>query len=496
VRSPAVDTFAGKVHVQWAPEEAVTPLGQLPFFIDYLKQAGLFEPWVADCPLTYTSPNAPKKRDFLGTLMLGLLAGAKRYVHVTALRNDGVNPALLGMTRVCSDDSVRRALAALDPEAAAAWLQRHLDYVVRPLMAEPWILDVDSSVKPIYGHQEGAEVGYNPTKPGRPSHVYHTYAMAELRLVLDTVVMPGNQHHGSHSLPGLTRLLDEMAAHERPYLVRGDADYGAERTMADLEQRGQAYLFRLRMTSNVKRKLPKLAAQRGWRDVGQGWQAAETRLRLGGWSRKRRVVVLRRPIRKDTSSLLRHDTDAAGQAALGLVEVLDSNRQIYEYAALVTSLGSEVLSLASLYRDRADAENLFDELKNHWGWGGFTTRDLARTRITARITALVYNWWSLFVRLIDPRTPREAITSRPLLMDGVARATRHAGRTTLSITSSHAEHPGVRQAFAEVANFLAELRQTAPQLTEIERWCRILARALSPYLFGRTPKPPPNLLPA
>jgi len=40
-RSPAVDTFAGKVHVKWAPDEAVTPLGQLLFFIDYLKQAGL-----------------------------------------------------------------------------------------------------------------------------------------------------------------------------------------------------------------------------------------------------------------------------------------------------------------------------------------------------------------------------------------------------------------------------------------------------------------------
>ena len=32
-----------------------------------------------------------------------------------------------------------------------------------------------------------------------------------------------------------------------------------------------------------------------------------------------------------------------------------------------------MLSLGQLYRDRADAENTFDELKNQWGWGGFTT---------------------------------------------------------------------------------------------------------------------------
>jgi hypothetical protein len=37
------------------------------------------------------------------------------------------------------------------------------------------VLDIDSTIKPLYGQQEGAVVGYNPHKPGRPSHCYHTY---------------------------------------------------------------------------------------------------------------------------------------------------------------------------------------------------------------------------------------------------------------------------------------------------------------------------------
>ena len=57
-----VDSFAGSVRVEFDHEAAFTPLGQLPFFIDFLKTAGLFEAFVADCPLRYTSPNAPKKR--------------------------------------------------------------------------------------------------------------------------------------------------------------------------------------------------------------------------------------------------------------------------------------------------------------------------------------------------------------------------------------------------------------------------------------------------
>jgi len=86
--SATADTFAGRVRVEWDDQVAVTPLGRLPFFIDYLKRAGLFDEWVADCPLHLIRPNAPSKRDLLGTLMLSVLAGQRRYAHITALRCD------------------------------------------------------------------------------------------------------------------------------------------------------------------------------------------------------------------------------------------------------------------------------------------------------------------------------------------------------------------------------------------------------------------------
>ncbi len=40
-----VDSFAGKIAVQWAPEDAVTPPGQLPFFIDSPKQSPCSASW-------------------------------------------------------------------------------------------------------------------------------------------------------------------------------------------------------------------------------------------------------------------------------------------------------------------------------------------------------------------------------------------------------------------------------------------------------------------
>ncbi len=74
-----VDTFGGPVDVEWDPDAAVAPLGHLAFFAKYLKVSGRFDALVADCLLVYTSPNAPSKRDILGTVLLSVLVGQSRY---------------------------------------------------------------------------------------------------------------------------------------------------------------------------------------------------------------------------------------------------------------------------------------------------------------------------------------------------------------------------------------------------------------------------------
>jgi len=317
--SAIADTFAGRIHVEWDATAPVTPFGQLPFFIDYLKQAGLFDAWVGDCPLSLTSPNAPSKRDLLGTVLLSVLAGHRRYAHITTLCCDAVNPPLLGMRKVVSEDSVRRGLATIGEAKGLPWLQSHLDDCTTPLLGEPWVLDMDSTVKTLYGHQEGAELGYNPHKPGRPSHAYHTHMLSSLRLVLRVDVLPGDQYNVAHATDGLWTLLDHLGPSRRPALLRGDKSWGIERVMARAEQTDLAYLFRLRMTANVKRSLERAMQQSDWADAGQGWQGKETSLRLSGWSRQRRIVLLRRKLARDlaaTAARLRRG--GTGQAAMGI----------------------------------------------------------------------------------------------------------------------------------------------------------------------------------
>ena len=257
----------------------------------------------------------------------------------------------------------------------------------------------------------------------------------------------------------------------------------------EAERRGLNYLFKLRLTAGVKRVLERAMGQRDWQDAGAGWQGKWGEVRLHGWGRQRRVVLLRRRL---AGVMLTARAAGGRQLALGFVE-LDARQEAWEYAVLVSSLEAELVTIAQLYRDRGDAENSFDAFKNQWGWAGFTTHDLKRCRLMSRIVALVYNWWNLFVRLADPERHREAITSRPLLLHAIGRQTQHAGQTTITVTSPHGEHHRARRAFTRIAAFFAALRQTAEQLTDLDRWYRILSYALVKYLKGRQLDPPRRL---
>ena len=477
-----VETFSGKVGLGWDEEAGVTAFGQLPYFVEFLKTSGLFEAWVKDCPLSYTSPKAPAKREVLATLLLSVLAGQRRYAHIDVLRADTLAPTLRGVDKLVSEDSARRAFKSVDEDACQQWLDGHLKRSYEELRGEEWILDVDATVKPLYGSQEGALLGYNPAKPGRPSHVYHSYLAANIRLLLGVEVQQGNQTAPSYAQPRLWQFLDELGPERRPKLLRGDAHWGSEQALLGAEQRGVDYLFRLRQTAGVKRLITRLFASDDWTPAGQGWQGVRSQLQLQGWSRSREVIVLRRQMR-DSLAFDQSVGSQPRQLSLGLTEVVEGG-VLYEYAVLATSLDEELEALAQRYRDRGDAENNFAELKNPWGWTGYTTRDLKRSRVMAGVIALAYNWWGLFTRL-TAGGKGEAITTRPLLLHGIARRTRHSPQTTLTITSSHAKARQVRRALETASGFLKRVARTAEQLGSFSRWRLILSWIFRDFLAGR-----------
>ena len=272
-----VDTPGARIQLQWDHGASATPNAQLAFFGEFLATTGIDDSWVNRCPLIYTSPNAHRKLDVLGTRLLAILAGHKRYSHITGLRGDTLSAETLGMQKMISEDALRRSLSRTNAEQSQRWLAPQLLGSVQAALNTPWILDIDTTIKPCM-------------TPG-----------------------PGDQ----------------------------------------------------------------------------GWSAVEDTLKLASREKSRRVVVLRRGVKADLA-LRRKIKNAVGEQIELLMPAQDV--EVWEYAVLVTNSTCALDAFGQLYRDRADCENDFDELKNQWGWGGFTTQDIERCQTSARAIALVYNW--------------------------------------------------------------------------------------------------------
>jgi hypothetical protein len=500
-----VQTPGGVFEVQWSNEGKATAMGQLAFFAEFLQTSGLFEHWLQSCPLRYSSPNAPKVVDVLGTWMLGILNGQDRYAHVGALRGDTVAREVLGMSKIIGDDSLRRALGAIAPAPKAAhntqeratqqaqalqaeqWMQAQLRHSIANATQSGWILDCDTTVKVLYGHQEGAVVSYNPQKPGRPSHTIHTYWIGNLRLVLDAQLQAGNRHSPSHGRDGLKALLQGLPQDQRPKLVRGDSAYGSESEMLQLQELKQPYLFKLRQTAGVKQLIKRQWRRPDWSDMGQGWTGCEDELRLSGWSTKRRVIVMRRQRRTD---LVLEQKSKTQKDQIELL-LIDENEPVksWDYAVLVSNAQYTLEQIGQLYRDRADCENGFDEIKNQWGWGGYSTQDIERCALSARAVALIYNWWSWYVRLANPKSRLEAKTSRPKLLSAVGKLTSHARVHKIVLVLTHEACSQIKTMIANIHAGVQHIRNAAPQLTGHHRWYA-LARYIADKILAFVPNTP------
>lgn len=473
--------------VEWSDEDArVTRMGGLAYFVQYLEATGLFEHLVQACPLSYESNNAPNKRDLLGTLLLSVLSGQTRYAHISALSGSGLDAQLMKMDKIPSEDSVRAGMLRLvksteAAEATGEWLGGCFERLSAGMLEVPWVLDVDVTVKPLFGKQEGAVRGYNPAKPGRPSHAYHSFWVGHLRLCLDVQVRPGNETAGSFGLGPVLDWLGRRPAGELPEFVRGDIGYGNQTWMQELEKLGVAYLFKLKQTKGVKELVSSCELQSDWEQALGNWQCCESSLQLCGWSQSRRVVVYRRAHHRKRAPAKQAAAlpGTIVQSELLPLELLEEDSLSYEYAVYVTSMTESADEIRTLYNPRGDNENCYDELKNQWGWGGFTLKDLARSELMARFIALIYNWWSIYTKLVDDQIAREAITSRPMLLMHTAKVSTHQSTRTLLVFCAHAQAERIKEMLETAAERLkAWASLTTEQLKKRSVWRRIIDHIL------------------
>ena len=442
-------TAAGQVYLE-ASDEAMTPFGGFVPLAAFFQKLGVFDSLASSCPVERSSPNASRIHDVLLSFILACLCDGSRFNHINRLREDPTLCELFGLKKIVSDDTVRRLFGQISPEQSGDWIAKASSLLWRAA-PEHFILDWDSTVQTRYGNQEGAEVGYNPHKRGRKSHHPLLAVIAGTRLCPYYRWRAGNTGSSSQWLEAMEKAEQWMGV--RPWLNRGDVGFCSEKIMAWHEQSDKPdYLFKLRLTKNLKRAIVRLDDS-DWEGCPSPGllQSTELKLQLTGWSQPRRVVVARR--------LLGHIGGEDDGEFWSYAK--------YEYEAYVTSLSLEYArswQVVELYRKRADCENVFDELKNQWGFNGFCSRYKEVTETAARLLLVAYNTWNLFLRLLEPDRHVEARHGRRWFLFISARLVKTSRQRIWKLAISGNWRAELMQGYQRV---LAWLNLTAPQLESI-----------------------------
>ena len=444
----AFRTAGGTVALR-ATDDALTPYGGLVPWAAFIRHTGIVERLAESCPVKRTSPNAKPVHDILHSFLLTALVDGRRFAHVERLREDPTVTELFGLRSVVGDDTIKRLFGSIDEPAGAAWVAQAAAPIWGALPEQP-ILDWDSTVQTKFGHQEGAEVGYNPVKPGRRSFHPLVAVGAGTRLCAAFRFRSGDTVTATQWQAAMEDAQATLGGRQ-VWLNRGDLGLGHEAIMAwhEAVANRPKYLFKLRLTTNVRRALHALP-ETAWQGPAKAgvWQVAEARVRLPGWSAERRVVFARK---------LQGETPALAQGQFW-------HQVKHELAAYVTNLGEPAANawqVQALYRERADAENVFDELKNQWGFNGFCARSRRVSALAARLLLLVYNLWTLFVRLLEPARHVEAAGSRRWFLVIAARLVESGRQKTLQVSVQGRWWEQLKAGYTRVAQWLAS---TAPQL--------------------------------
>jgi hypothetical protein len=320
----------------------------------------------------------------------GLALGAERFEHFTRYRRDRLLGELLGIERFGSPDTLRRLFLRFGYRELTEVSERLMRFSLtrmRPILLGH-TLDLDSTVLCRYGEQEGSLKGYNPRKPGRPSHHPLVAFLAEGRRLLWASMRSGNSGSANGCVEFLKQALTVLPEEHRIGLVRADAGFFEKRLLEYLENQQLPYIIVARLTAVVRKLVIHQIPSTGWRVVARGIDVADLEVSLPNWKAvKRRFVCLRQEIAERPEATGRRLIDCPG----------------YTYRVMVTSVPYAAEVVSRMYGGRADSENRIKELKEDLSLDTFCLKSFDATDAAFRMGCVLYNLLAQFRETVLPR---------------------------------------------------------------------------------------------
>ncbi len=289
------------------------------------------------------------------------------------------------------------------------------------------ILDMDSSVSPTYGDQEGSAYnGHFGCSCYHPLFLFNQFGNLER-----CTLRPGNVHsaHGWRNV--LEPVVERYRERDLRRYFRGDAAFASPDIYEFLEAEGFLYAIRLKKNQVLQESICHLLT----RPVGRPPKGvlryyASFRYQDGSWSKKRRVVA----------KVERHPNDLYTRVGY-----------------IVTNLSRSAERVTWFYNQRGKAEQYIKEGKNAFRWTRLSCRKFRNNEVRLQLHALAYNLGNFMRTLALPKEVEHwsLTTLREKLVKIGAKVVRHGRYVTFQL----AEVAVPRSLFQKILGLINDLRR-------------------------------------
>ena len=399
-------------------DKLVTPWGGMALIKRMLDHLGFDRALLAAGLPQPGSNRGYRPEQLIVQMMLSVWCGGNRFEHAEVTRFDRVLGSIFGIHRMANFKAITRLFGKCTQTLNDRVFGSLYRWLFEQLHVGRITLDLDSTVITRFGEQqEGGARGYNPSKPGRRSHHPLMAFVAEVRMVANVWLRPGNTGSANNVI-GFLHATREHLAGKAIGLLRADSGFCEDAFLMHLESERINYVIALKLNQPLQRALVRAAQitqappaavaapppPLGWWALDEGLELTEMMYQAPSWQSPRRIIAIRQHVKqranaKGKTLSLFADDEAIGQ---------------WRYSALVTDLNLPALQIWRLYRGRADCENRIKELKYDFAAGSLNLRDFWATEAALHTVMMAFNLMSLFKQALLKQTIRKDGTDKPI----------------------------------------------------------------------------------
>lgn len=362
--------------------------GLAPFF-KFFDKIGLFDEFDKHFQTEQSNALKYKNSQLILSVISASLCGVSHLSAIATFTADVLVKSLLGLSNGINKDVISARFKALG-ESGARLLEelngRRLSRQLERLNLHQLILDADSTVKTVFGHQQGASVGYNPHKKGAKSYHPLLLFLSDRKCVVNTWFRPGSTYTSN----GIVEFLKQSSAwlpEAKRIFFRADSGFFSGLLFDWLEQMEWDYLIKVKLKG-----LHNLLLKQLWTPAEghSGFWMCEFSYQCDDWKKARRFKAVRwiDNYKKETF--------------FDRVEWVP----VYKYACYCTNMEMDVWAVHECYKQRSTSENWIEQVKNQLLAGMTLTNDFWANDILWQLGVLAYNL-SVMVRQQNAQLHRQ-----------------------------------------------------------------------------------------